>query len=295
MTLLLPMAGAEPDILKAGPGPGPGPIIHVSPPGVAQNLLYPQDGFAGATPITDADLPYHDTDSNVGASMEAGEPSPCDTGATIWYVYPTAYEQDIRADTIGSSFDTVLAVYQGSSLSELTLVTCNDDAVGLQSQVQFRTIPGMTYYFQLGGYQGAMGSTVLNVNYGCGGNDAMAAPCTATLRPHRTKTSTGGATVEASEPAFTCGFNVGKTVWYEFTPGPTATGEAVATTVGSSFDTVLQVFAIVGGGLVSLGCNDDGAGGGQSSVTFPVATGLTYLVQVGGYDQASGTLLLQIA
>lgn len=253
------------------------------------------DGFAAATLIADVALPYSNTHSNAGATMEAGEDSPCGLmDKTIWYVYPTSFQQHIKVDTFGSSFDTVLAVHQGTSLAGLGLVGCNDDSGGgLQSSLEFDTTPGLTYYFQVGGYNGATGTTVLNVDYGCGGNDNMGSPCPASLRPHRSKTTTGGAGVQAGEPAFTCGFNVGKTVWYSYTPQVAAAGPSVASTFGSNFDTVLQVFAVVAGSMHNLGCNDD-TSGLQSNVAFPSAPGLTYLIQVGGYNQQSGNLQFQV-
>lgn len=290
-SLLLPLAGAESDLGAEGLPDLSDPIL----PDFDEGTQSHNDGFAAATLITDGSLPYTNTHSNVGASMEAGEPAPCGLiDKTIWYVYPTAYQQHITADTFGSDFDTVLAVYQGTSLGGLGLVGCNDDSGGgLQSRLEFDTIPGLTYYFQLGGFDGDSGTTVLRVDYGCGGNDARASACPASLRPHRTKTSTAGATVEAGEPVFTCGFNVGKTVWYSFSPQPTAAGSSVVHTFGSNYDTVVQVFAVVGGSLLHQGCNDDTVGL-QSSVPFTAAPGVTYLIQVGGFDQASGNLRLEI-
>lgn len=49
--------------------------------------------------------------STVGASLEAGEPRPCGSiGSTVWYTFTAAYNGTGVVDTIGSSYDTVVAV-----------------------------------------------------------------------------------------------------------------------------------------------------------------------------------------
>ena len=69
------------------------------------------------------------------------------------------------ADTVGSDFDTVLAVYRGSSLGALTAVACNDDLAptgdgggNLRSRVQFGVTAGETYYLRAGGFKGETGN-----------------------------------------------------------------------------------------------------------------------------------------
>ena len=69
--------------------------------------------------------------------------------------------------TAGSSIDTLLAVYQGSSVSNLTLVASNDDtdpAKGvLTSSVTFRAVAGEFYQLAVDGFDGAGGRIVLNL------------------------------------------------------------------------------------------------------------------------------------
>ena len=66
-------------------------------------------------------------------------------------------------DTFGSSFDTVLAVYTGASLSTLLEIASNDDAGSLQSSVSFTATQGTTYFIAVDGFAGASGSVQLNV------------------------------------------------------------------------------------------------------------------------------------
>ena len=64
-------------------------------------------------------------------------------------------------DTAGSDFDTLLAVYTGSSVDGLTVVASNDDAIGLQSEVSFTAQQGGAYHIAVDGYSGATGTVAL--------------------------------------------------------------------------------------------------------------------------------------
>ena len=73
-----------------------------------------------------------------GATSQVGEPIHGDgaTGATLWWRWK-APDQDAEKlaifDTAGSDFDTILAVYTGATLNDLSLVAANDD-LGTQSR-----------------------------------------------------------------------------------------------------------------------------------------------------------------
>ena len=63
----------------------------------------------------------------------------------------------LAAHTLGSDFDTVIAVYR-QTFSGLELLGCNDDYHGLLSDIRIFADPGVEYYFQVGGYYGARGN-----------------------------------------------------------------------------------------------------------------------------------------
>jgi hypothetical protein len=63
-------------------------------------------------------------------------------------------------DTTGSSFDTVLGVLDGCAGPE---IGCNDDSVGLTSQVALMMVAGQSVILVIDGYQGATGDVVLNI------------------------------------------------------------------------------------------------------------------------------------
>ncbi len=255
------------------------------------------DTFAAAAAVST--LPFSSSVSNVGAGMDAQEPTPScgNTGRTVWYRYTPSVTTSVTADTQSSSagFDTVLAAYRGTSLGALTEVGCNDDAAGTggPSSFQVTLTAGQTYYFQAGGFRGEDGSvdqgTVGFRLTTAGSPDQFGNAAAITALPYTNTGSTATATVEAGEPAPAC-MTIGKTTWFKYTP---AGNQAVTvSTAGSNFDTVLAVWrGTTIGGLTQVGCDDDGvaAGGASRIAGLSLTGGQTYYVQIGGYrDPGSG-------
>lgn len=76
-------------------------------------------------------------------------------------------------------------------------------------------------------------------------------------------------------------------IWYEYTAD--CTGVATASTCGSVFDTRIAVYTSAGcPPATELACNDDSCGF-QSEVSWPVAAGTVWLLQVAGFNAAVGT------
>jgi hypothetical protein len=108
-------------------------------------------------------------EDNSLASRETGEPPHAghEAGKSLWYCWTATNATPVTFDTVGSSFDTLLAVYLGNSVSNLSLVAENDDISGAdnrQSRVSFTPTPGTTYHIAVDGYGGASGLAVLNWN-----------------------------------------------------------------------------------------------------------------------------------
>jgi hypothetical protein len=140
---------------------------------------------AGAAPANDnlasaVDIllqPYTNYQSTIGAGTEAGEttvystctgPNPSPTvGQTVWYKWTAPSAITILADTIGSDFDSTIAVYSGPASSptfgSLTLVGCNDQFSANDAGLSFAATSGTTYYFQVGGYFANSGNAILNL------------------------------------------------------------------------------------------------------------------------------------
>ena len=109
------------------------------------------------------------SDNNSFATKEPGEPNHAGNagGHSLWYCWTPTNNATANFDTIGSTFDTLLAVYTGNSVSNLSLVVSNDDIAGAtnrQSKVSFVPTPGVTYHIAVDGFGGATGELVLNWN-----------------------------------------------------------------------------------------------------------------------------------
>jgi len=90
-----------------------------------------------------------------------------------------------------------------------------------------------------------------------------------------------------------CGFASGPDLWYRYVSACGA-DVTVSTCNDADFDTILAVWDGCGGG--SVACNDDAAGCGTTSeVSFTAAPGAPYLIQVAGYNGATGAGNLTIS
>lgn len=98
--------------------------------------------------------------SNVGATVEVGEPAGCVSGSgrSLWWRWTAPVSGPMVVHTTGSAIDTVVDVYSGASPS--TLVTCNDDLPVLSpsvlsSMVSFHSVAGETYHFRVSNFDAA--------------------------------------------------------------------------------------------------------------------------------------------
>jgi hypothetical protein len=124
------------------------------------------DNFANATIISGTSITT--TGTNTGATKEAGEPNHGGNagGKSVWYVWTAPTSGTVSVDTHGSSFDTLLGVYTGASVSSLTTIASNDDdpAGGTAtSKVTFAATAGTIYYIAVDGYGGVAGSITLHL------------------------------------------------------------------------------------------------------------------------------------
>jgi hypothetical protein len=106
--------------------------------------------------------------SNTNATREAGEPYHAYKygNHSVWLQWTAPADGVATFNTRGSSFDTLLAVYTGTSLSSLTIVAANDDEGNgrFTSQVQFNAAAGTTYIIAVDGLGSANGDIVLSWN-----------------------------------------------------------------------------------------------------------------------------------
>jgi V8-like Glu-specific endopeptidase len=135
------------------------------------------DDFADAYPISGSSGSTSGT--NVGATKEPGEPNHAGNagGASVWWTWTAPASGEATIDTFGSTFDTLLAVYTGTSFQG---IAANDDAGGtLQSSVIFPATAGTLYRIAVDGYGAATGPIQLTWAL----DDAPPPPGDAGLRP----------------------------------------------------------------------------------------------------------------
>src|SRR2546429_237482 len=95
--------------------------------------------------------------TNNYASLEPGEPmhAQVPTGAaSVWWTWSPSFRTNVLIDLAGSSFDPVLAVYTGTSVTNLLPVAAStNDAVNrLKAHVNFDARAGVTYRIAIAGY-----------------------------------------------------------------------------------------------------------------------------------------------
>jgi len=151
-------------------GAGTGPIGVVTPGGVAVSA----GNFAAVTPPANdnfADAPAivgnsgFLAGSNRDATKEPGEADHAGNGGgrSVWYTWTAPGSGVWTFDTLGSGFDTLLAVYTGGGVGALTLVAANDDSSpGTISRAAFNAAAGTVYRIAIDGRNGSSGSLALN-------------------------------------------------------------------------------------------------------------------------------------
>lgn len=87
------------------------------------------DNFADAQQIDASALWGSVSGTNTSATAEVNEPNHAGFPArnSVWYKWTAPVDGEVQLDTIGSTFDTVLAVYTGSAVGTLNQIAANDD------------------------------------------------------------------------------------------------------------------------------------------------------------------------
>ncbi|MCA9524775.1 MAG: hypothetical protein KC549_00580, partial [Myxococcales bacterium] len=224
---------------------------------------------------------------------------------------------EVCISTAGSGFDTVVHVRAGVCDDAMAEVACNDDAVGLQSELTLAVEGDVPYFIFVDGFAGA-GDYTLTITPGpCGevppacvddadcaaGEICEAGACVPAAvngtcdAPNpvaafgELRGSTNGAPAVAGA---SCGGGAtGPEAVYVFAlNGP---GDVCVSTAGSAFDTVLHVRAgDCADAAGEVGCNDDAGGGLQSELTIAAEANVPYFVFVDGFNGANGDYVLTV-
>jgi hypothetical protein len=101
---------------------------------------------------------------NRGATSEPGEPLHAGKpgGKSVWYTWTAPVTGVVTLRTSGSTFNTLLAVYTGSILSNLVVVASDQNHGGFYtSELQFDAFQGTQYQIAIDGFGGDSGDYVL--------------------------------------------------------------------------------------------------------------------------------------
>ena len=274
---------------------GGGFVLVTAPPSAV-----PNDECADALPITPDVLTSFDTSlaspsaPDFTASCGAGGGST--SSNDVWFSFTATSDYQARATTCGTAaYDSKIEVYSGSC-GALVSVGCNDDfagCAGFTSQADFAAVTGTEYFIRIGGWgttDAGSGDILLTdvpppalPNDDCGGAIAIGLG----------ETLTDNVGASAGTEDLDCAFNgEASDVWFTYT----AIGNCPVTVdlAGSSFDTAMKAYEGSCSTLFPVACNDD-ATGLQSLVTWQADPGTTYFIQVGGFNGATGDIVMNVS
>src|SRR5262249_38683458 len=129
-------------------------------------------------------------------------------GRSVWYKWTAPVTGEAVVDTMGSSFDTLLAVYTGNAINSLVLVAESDDFTPQSpfGRVTFNAVAGTTYQIAVDGYNDGTGTFTgsIALHYSLFGtapaNDNFANAVVLTGSEGQVSGRSHMATVEAGEP-----------------------------------------------------------------------------------------------
>lgn len=269
------------------------------------------DNFAARPETSSSTVTFNG--NTTSATSEVGEPNHGGFRLhSVWGAWTAPGNGNVTISTSGSSFDTVLAVYVGTALSNLLPVAQNNDVqTGFTwSSVTFPTKSGVTYSFAVDGSPNGVttgqGSVVVNLAFTSGsqpgaeiGTDSFAARPTLPSALQAIGTcDTRLATIELDEPDG-IGFK-NQTVWWRWVAPSNGLVTIDTLASGVGFDTALTVY--VGNMLTNLSevaINDNAPNVLQSRVAFQARAGQEYQVMVDGFPNSTsagqGNLILNLS
>lgn len=249
------------------------------------------------------------TGTNVASTVEAGEPTHALNrgGGSVWYKYTAPGNGVLRMNTMGSGFNTLLAVYQGTAMNNLKLVAANDDwrenaLFATASIVRIGAQTGDVFYIAVDGFNNngvngtATGSITLNFAFeNAVNNDNFANATEVYFQNNKLHVTTNvGASKEVGEPNH-AGNAGGKSVWYKW-KSPVGASKTFAFEVSnwavnqaSSNHSVL--FAIYTGTSVdNLTQVAKGENFYYSKIVFTPVPDTTYYIALDGKDNGTGAM-----
>ena len=216
------------------------------------------------------------------------------------FVAPATDGYTLQTCSSSAPFDTGIELWDSCPDSGGQMLACNDDGPGCAFYSSFLgadLVQGVTYTIRVGGWNGAVGATELNISQGAPvgpPNDDCADAQVAIVGSNAFDTN--GSTTDGPNPTDpTCGAFAASfynDVWFSFT-APTTQAYLVSA-CSATWDTRIDVYSACGGSLVV--CNDDSCGTLASEVTIAATSGAMYKIRIGGYGAGNfGTGTLNIS
>lgn len=253
------------------------------------------DDFANALLLSGSD---HSVDgSNLGATVEVGEPNHAGVtgGASVWWHWVAPSAGIVRFKTIGSDFDTVVGVYVGESVDQLTEVASNNDfGQGETSSLAFLAGKRGHYFFVVDGLQGQVGTIAMSLVF----EPDVPPPVNDLFRDRvliegvsgEVAGGNIGASKESGEPDHG-GIPGGGSVWWTWVAPQD--GYVSVSAPGDRFQTL---FAIYQGGAIdalSVVASNVVDGVVQEGATWHAKAGEVFEIAVDGVSDTEGTITLR--
>lgn len=131
------------------------------------HLILPQsvigDNFADRVPLLGSSGLISGT--NIAATREPGEPNHAGKlgGRSVWYTWTAPADGIATVQTLGSTFDTLLGIYVGTNVGNLTVVGRDEDDGGYYTSLaRFNADAGTAYQIAIDGFGGGFGDFVLS-------------------------------------------------------------------------------------------------------------------------------------
>lgn len=278
------------------------------------------DNFANATLISA--LPFTDSTDTTLATAEVGEPASADGWTpsapknTVWYKWVAdATAGNIRVNTLGSTYDSQVTIWAGTTWGALTEVfsapwTNTTGVLGSgyydQANCVFRPTPGVTYYITVvcdpGAYWNTKGGSHLAITISRvtpPPNETCATAVTIPSIPHYHTydfTNASDAILEVVPlgdcTTFTMAENdSGKALWFKWTAdrtGPMNFNTFGAPNGGPYTEVLLYTGSC--GALVPLMCDGLNLNSWQTQLFFTAVAGTTYYWRIDSQGRIEGAL-----